>query len=122
MVYGTLKQVARSRNGRAACVPGRLWDNGSYPALELGPPGGPRVAGLVFAVSPEELRQFDAYEGVAHAWYRRVKACSTDGEVVWVYVGGRCLADANKPGSPWKPLQPGAEGVVSWDRVLPISA
>ena len=113
-VYGTLKAMARSRNGRAACVPGRLWENGSYPALELAQSCETLVRGLVFEVSAEDLQRLDAYEGVAHGWYRRVRIVTTAGAVVWAYVGEGCLADAGKPGSAWRLVKPGADGVIFW--------
>jgi len=113
-VYGTLKAMARSRNGRAACVPGRLWDNDSYPALELPQSCDTLVAGLVFDVSAEELQRLDAYEGVAHGWYRRVRIVTTAGAVVWAYVGEGCLAGADNPGSDWRLVKPDPKGVISW--------
>ena len=115
LVYGTLKQMARSRNGRAACIPGRLWDNGSYPALELVQSRDTLVAGLVFEVSAEELQRLDAYEGVAHGWYRRVRIVTTAGAVVWAYVGEGCLAGAGKPGSRWRLMKPGKGDITSWE-------
>jgi len=80
-VYGTLKPIARRRGGRPAHVWGRMWDNGSYPAIRLTEPGdGYRIAGLVFHVNGDDLAAFDRIEGVAHGWYRRVKARTVEGE------------------------------------------
>jgi len=65
-MYGTLKLSARSRGGRPVRVCGRLWDNGFYPAVVRGEPGGPVVAGLVFEVIEADLSRLDAREGTAY--------------------------------------------------------
>lgn len=91
-VYGTLKPIARQRGGHPAHVWGRMWENGSYPAMRLTQSGdGHLIAGLVFQVTDAELADFDRLEGVAHGWYRRVRARTDEGDQVWVYEGVQCL-------------------------------
>jgi len=91
-VYGTLKPIARQRGGRPAHVWGRMWENGSYPAIRLTDPGdGYLIGGLVSEVTEGDLAEFDRIEGVEHGWYRRVKARTVEGDEVWVYEGAGCL-------------------------------
>lgn len=118
--YGTLKPIARQRGGRPAHVWGRMWDNGSYPAIRLTEPGdGHLVAGLVFEVRDDDLAEFDRMEGVAHGWYRRVRVTTVEGEEVWVYEGKRCLSSLNSTASTWRPVPSSWSRVVAWMRVGP---
>jgi len=114
-VYGTLKPIARQRGGRPAHVWGRMWENGSYPAIRLTEPGdGYLIAGLVFGVTDDDLAEFDRREGVAHGWYRRVKEGTTEGEVVRVYEGARCLDGAAALGARWSVVEATGGNVAVW--------
>ena len=112
--YGTLKPVARQRGGHPAHVWGRMWDNGSYPAVRVTEPGdGYSIAGLVFRVTDDDLVEFDRIEGVTHGWYRRVRITTVEGEQVWVYEGARCLRREG-PRVRWRPGEPDHKGMLDW--------
>ena len=115
-VYGTLMPMARERGGRPARVHGTLWDSGAYPAVALGEAGGPAVAGLVFEVSAEDLARLDAYEGIEHSWYRRVRVMTVEGDQVWMYEGAGCLGDGNAVRAGWAHVPAGESGVAAWCR------
>lgn len=110
-VYGTLKPMARKRRGRGAHVSGRMWCNGLYPAVRL-EPRGMKVAGIVFAVTDEDLLELDAREGTGADWYRRVVVRTQEGQVAWVYEAERCLYQAGGMRAQWQPVGPNARGVV----------
>jgi len=112
--YGTLRPIARRRGGRSARVYGRLWENGHYPGARLGEPDGPMIAGLVFEVTAEDLASFDAREGVAHNWYRRVRTHTVGGETVWVYEADRCLTDDAGVHRQWRLVKPDRCNVAEW--------
>ena len=112
-VYGTLKPTARQRGGRPAHVWGRIWRDGCRVAVRLMEPGyGCTIAGLVFAVTPDELTAFDRRHGVESHSYRRVRARTVEGEEVWVYEGHECLRNADNP---WHSVRPGESRVADWD-------
>ena len=113
-VYGSLKPIARQRGGRPAQIYGRLWENAHYPAARVGEPGGPMIAGLVFEVTSEDLASFDAREGTAHNWYRRVPTHTVEGETVWMYEADRCLTDGTGPGRQWRRVKPDGCNVAEW--------
>ncbi len=99
--------------GRPALIHGRLCNNGLYPAAKRGNPGGPMVAGIVFEVTAQDLALFDAREGAAGNWYRRVKVRAVEGEVAWMYEAARCLTDARGPCGHWRPVALNKHGVTS---------
>jgi gamma-glutamylcyclotransferase (GGCT)/AIG2-like uncharacterized protein YtfP len=68
-----------------AGVPGSLYDFGEYPGLLLGGAGSP-VAGEVYEVGEDVLKELDAIEAPAH-YSRREVEVSLGGEGVkcWVY-------------------------------------
>ncbi|MBN1460047.1 MAG: gamma-glutamylcyclotransferase [Armatimonadetes bacterium] len=112
-VYGTLKPVARERGGRPAHVWGRMWENGSHPAIRLTKPGdGYRIAGLVFEVADDDLAEFDRIEGVVRCWYRRARVMTVEGETVWVYEGARYPDDPDR----WRERVPGEDHAVAWQQ------
>jgi len=110
--YGTLMPMARERGGHPARIYGRLWHNGSYPAAVRGEPGGPMVAGIVLEVTVDDLEQLDAYEGVGHGWYRRVRVRMLGGEDVWVYEGAGCLCPGL--GMAWRIVAPTSGYAMAW--------
>lgn len=115
-VYGTLKRQARRRGGRDAFVFGQLYAAG-IPAALPGEPGDPRIRGIVYEVSAEELRHLDGFEGIDRGIYRRQMVRLVDGSQAWMYAAGDCMLDAHGAlRSGWKALRPDAEGIVEWNR------
>ncbi len=118
-VHEVRTHFARDAGGRPARIYGRLWDNGLYPAAKRGKPGGSMVAGVVFEVTAQDLALFDAREGAAGNWYRRVKVRTVEGETVWMYEAARCLTDGRGSRGHWRRVPPDGHGVVSWDHQRP---
>jgi indolepyruvate decarboxylase len=108
--YGTLAPSdpeEATRGGWVADrVRGRLFDLGPYPALvDLDDPAAGWVEGRVRPVGLDELvGALDPYEGVDEGLYRRERATTEAGRLVWVYVYAR-------------PLPRGARGPIArWGR------
>jgi len=106
--YGTLGPDRRgsASGGRweADMLRGRLYDLGPYPALvDADDPEAGWVHGHVRAVEPAEFPGgLDAYEGVARGLYRRSRATTRGGRLVWVYLYARPLpSNAHGPIDRW---------------------
>ena len=107
--YGTLAPDGPESAGRGGWVPdmlrGRLFDLGPYPALvDADDPEAGWVAGHVREADPAELAgNLDRYEGVDVGLYRRVRATTLGGRLVWVYVYARPLpSHARGPIDRWE--------------------
>ena len=108
-------RLARQRGDHPAHVWGRMWENGSYPAIRLGEPGdGYLIAVLVLNVTEIDLSEFDRREGVAYGWYRRLRVKTVEGEKVWVYEGVGCLAGREHCPEEWPQMVPGRRGSAEW--------
>jgi hypothetical protein len=77
------------------------------------------VAGVVFEATREYLARFDAREGTAREWYRRVRVRTVEGETAWMYEAACCLTDAQGIRGQWWPVEPDERGVASWDNHRP---
>jgi gamma-glutamylcyclotransferase (GGCT)/AIG2-like uncharacterized protein YtfP len=115
--YGTLVPSDQSRRDAegwiADAVRGRLYDLGPYPGLvDLDDPSASWVEGFVRPVDVLELQErLDPYEGVDEGLYRRERAVTRSGRLVWVYVYARSLPEgARGPFDRW-------EGLVGTDPV-----
>ena len=104
--YGTLMPCGPESAARQGWEPdavrGRLFDLGPYPGLiDIGDPMAGWVEGFVRrGLSPELLRQLDAYEG---SLYQRVRTTTRRHCVVWVYVyNGPLPRDAGGPLTRWE--------------------
>ena len=114
-VHSTLKPITLQRGGRPAHVWGRVLGNCPYPAIRLAELGeGFLIASMVFEVTAADLAEFGAREGTAHGWYRRVKAGTLGGEVVWAYEGARCLDGAAALGARWSVVEATGGNVAVW--------
>jgi len=114
-VYGTLKGLARRQGGREAFVFGQLYAAG-IPAALPGIEGDPRIRGVVYGVTLEDLRRLDMIEGIDRGFYRRQMVRLVDGSQAWMYTAGESMFDAHGRLRPeWKPLRPDAEGIVEWN-------
>ncbi len=104
--YGTLMprdpESAVRQGWEPDAVRGRLYDLGPYPGLiDVGDPMAGWVEGYVRrGLSPEMLRQLDAYEG---GLYERVRTTTRKHTAAWVYVyRGPLPRDARGPLTRWE--------------------
>jgi gamma-glutamylcyclotransferase (GGCT)/AIG2-like uncharacterized protein YtfP len=111
-VYGTLRSGGGASGMLRGCrrlherhVTGTLYDFGAYPALVPGGEG--EVCGEVWECPAETIRSLDAYEGVPHGLFARVRVGLNGGGTAWGYVAGpRLLARIPEqrvvPGGRWR--------------------
>jgi gamma-glutamylcyclotransferase (GGCT)/AIG2-like uncharacterized protein YtfP len=109
--YGTLVPLDQSRRDAegwiADAVRGRLYDLGPYPGLvDLDDPAASWVEGFVRPVDVLQLQErLDPYEGVDDGLYRRERALTRSGRLVWVYIYARPLPEGVRgPFDRWEGL------------------
>jgi gamma-glutamylcyclotransferase (GGCT)/AIG2-like uncharacterized protein YtfP len=113
-VYGTLKRgcsnhyylAGQTFVGPARTRPGyRLYDHGGYPGLVAKPDDREGVAGEVWAVDEEALRQLDHFEGVNEGLYRREPLPLLPpfaDQIVHAYISELSLKGRREVGSNWE--------------------